>query len=211
MNFEKPTSENPYALLKKSEPSTKVKALISDLLRVREFGTKSVVFSQWTKYLDILEVHCRNACIRYVKFDGSMTIQARNNVLTRFKEPSARIEVILMSLKAGGVGLNLTEASRVYLMDPWWNPSVESQAVDRVHRMGQTKEVETIRMVAQNSIEEKIMALQDQKADLAKETLMDKRTNKEVKKMRGEDLKLLFTDRDPVSISSSDEEDIEDL
>ena len=194
LDIDLPEDNNPYEPLKHNEPSSKVKALIADLMRLKPQGIKSVVFSQWTQYLDILAIHCKNAGIKCVKFDGSMNMQVRANVLSQFKNFASGIDVLLISLKAGGVGLNLNEASRVYIMDPWWNPSVESQAIDRIHRMGQRKQVETIRIVAQDTIEERIIHLQEKKSELAKEALMDKRAAKEVKKMKAEDLRTLFSE-----------------
>ena len=172
-----------------SLPSSKFRALIADLIKRKEndavhfalatttrascSNTKSVIFSQWTSVLGLLEPHLRSANIRYARLDGSMTLAKRNEQLTLFRD-SPSVTVFLVSLKAGGVGLDLSCACRVYLLDPWWNPSVEQQAVDRIHRLGQKREVTTVRLVIRGSIEENIIALQEKKSTLAKETLMDR-------------------------------------
>ncbi len=116
-----------FAPLSTQEPSTKFKALVNDLLQIRDNDdldpsqkpTKSVIFSQWTQVLNLLEPHLKKNGIGYTRLDGSMTVPTRQAQIERFKtDPSAR--VLLISLKAGGVGLNLTVASRAYLLDPWW-------------------------------------------------------------------------------------------
>ena len=98
---------------------------------------------------------------------------------------------MLVSLKAGGVGINLTAASRVYMLDPWWNPAVEEQAMDRVHRLGQTRDVEVVRFAARDSIEERMLDLQQRKRDLAK-AAFEKKTEAERRAMREADLTLLL-------------------
>ncbi|KAF9195988.1 hypothetical protein BGZ49_002924 [Haplosporangium sp. Z 27] len=115
----------------------------------------------------------------------------RTVALSDFKE-KPEIGVILISLKAGGVGLNLTSAQRVYLMDPHWNPAVESQAIDRIHRLGQTKPVDVIRFIIKESIEENILDLQKRKAELSDMTFSEKLSKQEVLKRRLEDLRCLF-------------------
>ncbi|KAG0286167.1 hypothetical protein BGZ98_005196, partial [Dissophora globulifera] len=133
--------------------STKVKALIDDLVQVGEISrrtgeplVKSVVFSQWTSMLDLIEDGLRENNIKFTRLDGTMQRNDRTVAMVRFKE-RPEVSVILISLKAGGVGLNLTSAQRVYLMDPHWNPSVEIQAIDRIHRLGQTKPVDVVRFI----------------------------------------------------------------
>jgi SNF2 family DNA or RNA helicase len=123
-----------------------------------------------------------------------MTLQERRKVLDKFRDSESNCFVLLVSLRAGGVGLNLTVASRVYLIDPWFNFSVENQAIERVYRIGQTKEVETVRLVIKNSIEEKIIEIQEKKAKMAREALMDRNTGgtKHEKSLRGEDIEFLL-------------------
>lgn len=170
-------------------PSTKAKALIRDLQA--NPLSKAVVFSQWTSMLNLLHRPLQDAGIKFVRLDGSMRRQLREASLEQFANDEDT-RVFLISLKAGGVGLNLTAASRVYLMDPWWNPSVEHQAVDRIHRLGQTKPVYTIRFVAKDTIEEKILQLQQHKAELAQMTFVDTLRNRGKNSVRWKELKEIF-------------------
>src|SRR6185369_14060053 len=121
-------------------------------------GHKALVFSQWTSLLDLIEPHLRDASIDFVRLDGST--RDRGEVVGRFQD-AAGPPVMLVSLKAGGTGLNLTAADHVFLMDPWWNPAVEDQAADRAHRIGQERPVIVYRLVAEETVEEKILALQE--------------------------------------------------
>ena len=136
--------------------SAKIGALLSHLktLRKEAPGTKCVVFSQFTSFLDLIAPALTNAGIPWLRFDGAMAQKARAQVLTQFaesvpKRPDSCGMVLLLSLRAGGVGLNLTAAKRVFMMDPWWSFAVEAQAIDRVHRMGQTEEVKVVRFIAE--------------------------------------------------------------
>ncbi|KAK3837452.1 MAG: SNF2 family N-terminal domain-containing protein [Linnemannia gamsii] len=178
--------------------STKVKALMEDLVQAGEISrrtgqplVKSVVFSQWTSMLDLIEDGLRENKITFTRLDGTMQRHDRTAAMIKFKE-KANCSVILISLKAGGVGLNLTSAQRVYLMDPHWNPSVESQAIDRIHRLGQTKPVDVVRFIIKESIEENILELQKRKTELSEMTFAEKLSKQEVLKRRLEDLKYLF-------------------
>lgn len=178
--------------------STKVKALMEDLVYAAEVSkktgepmAKSVVFSQWTSMLDLIEDGLRENDIKFTRLDGTMLRSDRTTALTDFKE-KPDVGVILISLKAGGVGLNLTSAQRVYLMDPHWNPAVESQAIDRIHRLGQTKPVDVVRFIIKDSIEENILDLQKRKAELSDMTFSEKLSKQEVLKRRLEDLRCLF-------------------
>jgi hypothetical protein len=170
--------------------STKIKALLADLLEVAkaEPEVKSIVFSQWTSMLALVEPALRASGIGHVRLDGSMSAKARENSLHSFKtDPS--IKVLLASTRAGGVGLTLTAASRVYLLDPWWNPAAEEQAIDRVHRIGQTRPVVVTRFVIKESIEESILKLQEGKRVLASSAL-----EKGIpKQFRIDELRLLFS------------------
>ncbi|KAF9580769.1 hypothetical protein BGW38_002449, partial [Lunasporangiospora selenospora] len=178
--------------------STKVKALMDDLVRANEIAkatgepmVKSVVFSQWTSMLDLIEDGLREIRVNFTRLDGTMQRSDRTSAMMNFKD-RPEIGVILISLKAGGVGLNLTAAQRVYLMDPHWNPSVESQAIDRIHRLGQTKPVDVVRFIIKESIEENILELQKRKTELSEMTFSEKLSKQEVLKRRLEDLKYLF-------------------
>lgn len=146
------------------KPSAKLDLLLEQLDEVVSEGHKALVFSQFTKMLAIVQNRLDQAKIPYEYLDGKTNDrQAR---VERFQS-DADCKVFLISLKAGGTGLNLTAADYVYLLDPWWNPAVESQAIDRAHRIGQTKPVFAYRLIAKNTVEEKIIELQSQKSQLA--------------------------------------------
>jgi SNF2 family DNA or RNA helicase len=144
--------------------SSKVDLLIETLDQVIADGHKALVFSQWTALLDRVEPHLRNAGMAFVRLDGST--RDRAGVVQRFQSDDGP-PVMLISLRAGGVGLNLTAADHIFLLDPWWNPAVEDQAADRAHRIGQERPVLVTRLVAQDTVEERILALQQQKRRLA--------------------------------------------
>ncbi|MBC7725628.1 MAG: DEAD/DEAH box helicase [Burkholderiaceae bacterium] len=150
-------------------PSSKLDALFEQLEDVIAEGHRSLIFSQFTSFLGMAAARLDAAGIDYCYLDGSSTNRA--DIIRRFKEGSA--PVFLISLKAGGFGLNLTEADYVFLLDPWWNPATETQAVDRTHRIGQTRNVMVYRLVATDTIEEKVMALKEQKAKLFTAVLDD--------------------------------------
>jgi len=133
-------------------------------------GHKALVFSQWTSLLDRIEPILNEREIGFVRLDGSTT--KRGEVVAEFQDPEGP-PVILLSLKAGGTGLNLTAADHVFLMDPWWNPAVEDQAADRAHRIGQDKPVMVYRMVAHDTVEDRILALQGHKRALAQAAVGD--------------------------------------
>ncbi|PNW72987.1 hypothetical protein CHLRE_14g614400v5 [Chlamydomonas reinhardtii] len=152
---------------------------------------KAVVFSQFTGMLNLVGRALEAEGISYVRLDGSTPAKARAERLRRFasREPGSPL-VFLSSLKAGGVGMNLTAASAVHLMDPWWNPAVEEQAMDRVHRLGQTRDVEVFRYVAANTIEERMLQLQERKRQLASAAF--DRSAAESGRMRIDDVRLLM-------------------
>jgi superfamily II DNA or RNA helicase len=147
-----------------AEPGAKLETLLEQLGEVLDEGHKVLVFSQFTSFLAILRRHLDERGTVYEYLDGRTTDrQAR---VQRFQEdPDCRL--FLISLKAGGQGLNLTAADYIYILDPWWNPAVEAQAVDRAHRIGQTRRVFAYRLIARDTVEEKIVALQDRKRELA--------------------------------------------
>lgn len=147
-----------------SSSSAKIGALLNHLKSLKQShpGTKSVVFSQFTSFLSLIETALNRASIPFLRLDGSMAQKARVAVLTEFSS-SKKGMVLLLSLRAGGVGLNLTMAKRVYMMDPWWSFAVEAQAIDRVHRMGQTDEVRVYRFIVKESVEERMLKIQDKK------------------------------------------------
>jgi DNA repair protein RAD16 len=146
------------------QSSTKVEALLEEVHKMMKAdkGNKAIVFSQFGAMLDIVEFRLKRAGISCVVFRGGMTMQARDDALKAFNN-DASLKVILISLKAGGEGLNLQVANHVFLLDPWWNPACEMQAIQRAHRIGQTRDVKAIRFVTKNTIEEKILGLQAKK------------------------------------------------
>lgn len=144
--------------------SAKIAHLLSRLRGLRKSNpvAKSVVFSQFTSFLDLLGPALSAARIQWLRFDGSMSQKERAKVLTEFANRTG-FTVLFLSLRAGGVGLNLTCAQQVFMMDPWWSWAVEAQAIDRVHRMGQVSEVQVVRYVIEGSIEEKMLRVQERK------------------------------------------------
>ncbi|MGO4690770.1 DEAD/DEAH box helicase [Glaciibacter sp. 2TAF33] len=150
-------------------PSSKLDALLEQLDDVVAEGHRALIFSQFTSFLKKAAERLDAQGIAYCYLDGS-TLH-RSDVIDRFKSGTA--PVFLISLKAGGFGLNLTEADYVFLLDPWWNPATEAQAVDRTHRIGQTRNVMVYRMIATGTIEEKVMALKDKKAKLFRSVMDD--------------------------------------
>jgi superfamily II DNA or RNA helicase len=148
--------------------SAKLDVLLEELDDVIAGGHRALIFSQFTSLLDRLKTRLDERGIAYSSLDGST--RKRAEVIDGFRTGDA--PVFLISLKAGGFGLNLTEADYVFLLDPWWNPAAETQAIDRTHRIGQTSNVMVYRMIANDTIEEKVLALKDQKARLF-DALMD--------------------------------------
>jgi superfamily II DNA or RNA helicase len=147
-----------------AETSSKVALLLEELATAVAEGHKSLVFSQWTSLLDRVEPHLRAAGIAWLRLDGST--RDRAGVVAGFQAEDGP-PVLLLSLQAGGSGLNLTAADHVFLLDPWWNPAVEDQAADRAHRIGQTRPVLVHRLVASDTVEERVLALQASKRALA--------------------------------------------
>ncbi|CAI0398124.1 unnamed protein product [Linum tenue] len=168
--------------------STKVTTLLKELEALRPSGSKSILFSQWTAFLDLLQIPLTRSNISFLRLDGTLNQQQRERVIKQFSEDDS-IKVLLMSLKAGGVGINLTAASNAFVMDPWWNPAVEEQAVMRIHRIGQTKPVMIRRFIVKGTVEERMEAVQARKHRMISGAL----TDQEVRSARIEELKLLFT------------------
>jgi len=165
---------------------------------------KAIVFSQWTAMLDLLEPCLRNAGIHFRRLDGTMSLSARERALIEF-ETKNDVTVILMSLKAAGLGVNLTCANHVILSDVWWNPTAEEQAIDRAHRIGQTKEVKVVRFTVRDTVEDRILALQDRKRAMVAAAFGDEADHDGGSSRRAqlttEDLVFLFgtekTEKDP--------------
>ncbi|CAD0109881.1 unnamed protein product [Aureobasidium uvarum] len=171
--------------------STKIEMLVYDLykLRSKKQTLKSIVFSQFTSMLQLIEWRLRRAGFNTVMLDGSMTPQQRQKSIEHFMtDPD--VEVFLVSLKAGGVALNLTEASRVFIVDPWWNPAAEWQSADRCHRIGQRRPCVITRLCIEDSVESRIVMLQEKKANMINGTINNDRVAME--KLTPEDMQFLF-------------------
>lgn len=167
--------------------SSKINTLLESLEGLIERGEKVLIFSQFTSFLDIIKQKLTENEISYCYLDGKT--RNRQVVVDNFKTNPNK-SVFLISLKAGGVGLNLTEANYCFLVDPWWNPAVESQAIDRIHRIGQNKKVFAYRLITKGSIEEKIIKLQSSKRVISDNILATDESL--LKQMSPEDLKFLF-------------------
>ena len=168
--------------------SAKLEALFEQMAEVLEEGHKLLVFSQFTKLLAYVTRHLDERGIQYAYLDGQT--RDRGEVVDRFQN-DPKCNVFVISLKAGGVGLNLTAAGYVFLLDPWWNPAVEAQAIDRAHRIGQTQPVFSYRLIARDTVEEKIIELQQSKKKLA-ETVLEGE-GLPLREMTAEDLKILLS------------------
>jgi superfamily II DNA or RNA helicase len=170
------------------EPSAKLDLLTPQLVELFEEGHKVLVFSQFTSLLAILKSHLDQEKIAYEYLDGQT--RDRQARVERFQgDPECKL--FLISLKAGGLGLNLTAAEYVYLLDPWWNPAVEAQAIDRAHRIGQTRQVFAYRIISRNTVEEKVLALQNTKRNLADAII--NADNSLIRNLAREDLELLLS------------------
>ncbi|HEY6293576.1 MAG TPA: SNF2-related protein [Terriglobia bacterium] len=170
------------------ENSAKLEVLLEQLREVLDEGHKALVFSQFTSLLRIVRDRLEGEGIDYEYLDGAT--RDRQTPVERFQK-SADSRLFLVSLKAGGLGLNLTAAEYVFLLDPWWNPAVEAQAVDRAHRIGQTRQVFAYRLIARNTVEEKVLELQKTKRDLAAAIISA--DNSLLRGLRREDLELLLS------------------
>jgi superfamily II DNA or RNA helicase len=171
-----------------AEPSAKLEALLAQLREVLDEGHKALVFSQFTSLLKIVRDRLDESGVVYEYLDGAT--RDRQARVERFQtDPSCKI--FLISLKAGGVGLNLTAAEYVFILDPWWNPAVEAQAVDRTHRIGQQRPVFAYRLIARDTVEEKILELQNSKRNLAAEIIGEE--SSVIRNLKPEDLALLLS------------------
>ncbi|MCW3114741.1 MAG: box helicase-like protein [Segetibacter sp.] len=179
-------------LVKNNEISTNKSVKIDELMREIQENTgdhKLLVFSQFTEMLQLIKERMEQEKITYSYLDGSTPAKNRSEAVDSFQNNPA-IKVFLISLKAGGVGLNLTAADYIYLVDPWWNPAVEQQAIDRTHRIGQKNKIFAYKMICKNSIEEKILQLQQRKKQIANELVTEDAGF--IKKLSREDIEFLF-------------------
>ena len=170
------------------DPSAKLDFLIEQLRAVLEEGHKALVFSQFTSLLGILRGVLQTEGIAYEYLDGKT--DDRQARVERFQNDPA-CPLFLISLKAGGVGLNLTAADYVFILDPWWNPAVEAQAVDRTHRIGQLRQVFAYRLITRDTVEEKVLELQQSKRSLADAIIGAE--NSLIRDLRREDIELLLS------------------
>ncbi len=173
---------------RKDELGAKLEVLMTRLAEVIAEGHKALVFSQFTSFLDIVRLHLNKQGVVYEYLDGK--VRDRQARVERFQsDPDCPL--FLISLKAGGVGLNLTAAEYVFLLDPWWNPAVEAQAIDRAHRIGQLKRVFAYRLIAKDTVEEKVLELQNTKRNLADAIIRADASL--VRDLKREDLEFLFS------------------
>jgi len=149
-----------------------------------------LIFSQFLGMLALIKEKLVELGVKFEYFDGSTTATERERAIQSFQN-NDEVRVFLISLKAGGVGLNLTAADYVYIVDPWWNPAVEQQAIDRTHRIGQTKNIFAYRMICKDTIEDKIIQLQEKKRSLARDLVTD--DSGFVKSLTKEDVEYLFS------------------
>ncbi|CAL8273482.1 unnamed protein product [Merluccius merluccius] len=173
--------------------SSKVEALLGNLLRLRseDHSIKCLVVSQFTRFLSILETPLREQGFSFVRLDGTLSQKRRAQVIQDFQSSAPDSPVImLLSLKAGGVGLNLTAASHVFLMEPAWNPAAEEQCIDRCHRLGQTRKVFVTKFIVKDSVEENMVKIQRRKQDLVEKAFGSKNTDR--KTSRIDDIRALM-------------------
>ncbi|KAF2841593.1 hypothetical protein M501DRAFT_928460 [Patellaria atrata CBS 101060] len=202
IDFDQPDIEQDEDMVKKSSiinrikmgdwtSSTKIEMLIYDLykLRSKKQTLKSIVFSQFTSMLQLIEWRLRRAGFNTVMLDGTMSPAQRQKSIEYFMN-NTDVEVFLVSLKAGGVALNLTEASRVFIVDPWWNPAAEWQSADRCHRIGQKRPCVITRLCIEDSVESRMVLLQEKKAMMINGTINNDKVAME--KLTPEDLQFLF-------------------
>ncbi|KNE56052.1 hypothetical protein AMAG_01895 [Allomyces macrogynus ATCC 38327] len=175
--------------------SSKIDALMTFLetARTRDSTTKSVIFSQWTSMMDLIEVPLRQRGFQFVRLDGTLTRRDRDEAIDQFQSDNT-ISVFLISLACGATGLNLVAATNCFLVEPWWNPQIERQAIDRIYRIGQTRPVTVVRFAMENSVEERVLLLQEKKRKMAEDAFGEGSTqnNKVSRATRLEDIRALL-------------------
>ncbi|WVZ87280.1 hypothetical protein U9M48_033941 [Paspalum notatum var. saurae] len=155
------------------------------------FPVKAIVFSQWTGMLDLLELSLDNNRIQFRRLDGAMSLNLREKGVNEFNN-DPEVRVMLMSLKAGNLGLNMVSACHVIMLDPWWNPYAEDQAVDRAHRIGQTRPVTVSRFTIKDTVEDRILALQEKKRKMVESAFGEDSSSGNATRLTVEDLRYLF-------------------
>ncbi|KAL2980382.1 hypothetical protein AAZX31_13G226400 [Glycine max] len=154
-------------------------------------GEKAIVFSQWTRMLDLLEACLKNSSIQYRRLDGTMSVTARDKAVKDFNT-LPEVSVMIMSLKAASLGLNMVAACHVLMLDLWWNPTTEDQAIDRAHRIGQTRPVTVLRLTVRDTVEDRILALQQKKRTMVASAFGEDGTGGRQSRLTVDDLKYLF-------------------
>jgi SNF2 family DNA or RNA helicase len=176
-------SEHPF-----KQESIKLKEVIREI-QENSGPHKFLIFSQFLGMLDLIKNELNQIGIKHLYLDGSTPAKDRQGLVDTF-QTDPDVKAFLISIKAGGVGLNLTAADYVYIVDPWWNPAVEDQAIDRTHRIGQQNKIFAYKLICQDTIEEKIQLLQQKKKDLAKEIIMEEASF--IKKLTKDDIAWLL-------------------
>ncbi len=172
--------------------SSKIDYLVNNLEQIISDNGQVLVYSQFTRYLDLIEKRLNEHKWSFSRLDGSYSLKKREAQIKLFKE--GKNKIFLISLQAGGLGLNLTEANYIFLMDPWWNPAVESQAVDRAHRIGQEAVLTVYRPIIKDSVEEKVLALQQKKKELFDDLLNPEASGDFSGKITLEDFQMLLSE-----------------
>jgi len=164
-------------VFKESSESTKISTVVAELKRLKEKGEregvheKAVVVSQWTSMLNILKLHIAEQGIKFAEINGQVNIATRGDIVESFNNNIRGPQIMLLSLAAGGAGLNLCGANHLFLLDMHWNPQLESQACDRIYRVGQKREVQIHKFLMKDTVEERINTLQQKKMKLADDVL----------------------------------------
>lgn len=154
-------------------------------------GEKAIVFSQWTRMLDLLEACLKDSSIQYRRLDGTMSVMARDKAVKDFNT-RPEVSVMIMSLKAASLGLNMVAACHVLLLDLWWNPTTEDQAIDRAHRIGQTRPVTVLRLTVKDTVEDRILALQQKKREMVSSAFGEDEAGGRQSRLTEKDLQYLF-------------------
>ncbi|KXT05179.1 hypothetical protein AC578_8395 [Pseudocercospora eumusae] len=168
----------------------KTMEILEDIMKDKE-GEKVLIFSQWTSLLDLLEIPIDEQDYTYRRYDGGMSAPMRGNAVDDFCDERKNVRIMLVSLKAGNAGLNLNMASQVIILDPFWNPYIEEQAIDRAHRIGQKRPVKVHRVLIKDTVEDRIIALQDKKRRLISEAL-DEQQSQQLGRLGVRELAYLF-------------------